>query len=58
LLDLGFVPGTAIEVEMVSPGGDPTAYRLRGTVIALRRNQANLIRISVDEPVTSGVVSS
>jgi DtxR family transcriptional regulator, Mn-dependent transcriptional regulator len=46
LLDLGFVPGTAIEVEMVSPGGDPTAYRLRGTVIALRRIQAGLIRIS------------
>lgn len=45
LLDLGFVPGTAIAVEMVSPGGDPTAYRLRGTVVALRRAQAGLVRI-------------
>jgi DtxR family Mn-dependent transcriptional regulator len=46
LLDLGFVPGTALEVEMVSPGGDPTAYRVRGSVIALRHDQANLIRIA------------
>ena len=46
LLDLGFVAGTPVEVEMVSPGGDPTAYRVRGTVIALRREQAGLIRIA------------
>ena len=45
LLDLGFVAGTQVEVEMVSPGGDPTAYRVRGTVIALRREQASLIRV-------------
>jgi DtxR family Mn-dependent transcriptional regulator len=45
LLDLGFVPGTMIEVELVSPAGDPTAYRVRGTVIALRREQARLIHI-------------
>jgi DtxR family Mn-dependent transcriptional regulator len=48
LLDLGFVPGTALEIEMVSPGGDPTAYRVRGSVIALRRDQANLIRIATE----------
>jgi len=46
LLDLGFVPGTPVAVEMVSPAGDPTAYRVRGTVIALRREQAGLIRIA------------
>ncbi|HNQ90772.1 MAG TPA: iron dependent repressor, metal binding and dimerization domain protein [Verrucomicrobiota bacterium] len=45
LLDLGFVPGTIVAHEQVSPAGDPTAYRLRGTVVALRREQANLIRI-------------
>ena len=53
LLDLGFVPGTLIEVEMVSPGGDPTAYRVRGTVVALRREQANLIRVSSQEAATA-----
>jgi DtxR family Mn-dependent transcriptional regulator len=53
LLDLGFVAGTAVEVEMVSPAGDPTAYRVRGTVIALRREQAGLIRIATGETVTA-----
>lgn len=46
LLDLGFVPGTLVEVEMVSPSGDPTAYRLRGTQIALRREQSRLIFVT------------
>jgi len=51
LLDLGFVAGTPVEVEMVSPAGDPTAYRVRGTVIALRREQAGLIRIAAEEAI-------
>ncbi len=45
LLDLGVIPGTEIEVELVSPGGDPTAYRIKGTVIALRKFQAHLIQV-------------
>ncbi len=49
LLDLGFVPGTLVEVDMVSPAGDPTAYRVRGAVVALRREQANLIRVNSRE---------
>lgn len=53
LLDLGFVPGTLAEVEMISPGGDPIAYRVRGTIIALRREQARLFRVQdVGEAVT------
>jgi DtxR family Mn-dependent transcriptional regulator len=49
LLDLGFVAGTPVEVEMISPAGDPTAYRVRGTMVALRREQAGLIRISKEQ---------
>lgn len=45
LYDLGVIPGTEIGVEMVSPGGDPTAYRIRGSVIALRDSQARLIKV-------------
>ena len=55
LLDLGFVPGTVVEVDMISPTGDPVAYRLRGTVIALRREQARMIRIGHRETVNSAV---
>jgi DtxR family Mn-dependent transcriptional regulator len=45
LLDLGVVPGTEIVPELVSAGGDPVAYRIRGALIALRREQAEWIRI-------------
>jgi DtxR family Mn-dependent transcriptional regulator len=45
LLDLGLLPGTEIRAELVSPGGDPTAYRVRGALIALRREQADWIRV-------------
>jgi DtxR family transcriptional regulator, Mn-dependent transcriptional regulator len=45
LLDLGLVPGTAVTAEVRSPGGDPTAYRIRGSLIALRKKQAEMIKI-------------
>lgn len=45
LLDLGILPGTTIRAEMVSPSGDPTAYRIRGALIGLRKEQADLIQI-------------
>ena len=40
LMDLGIVPGTKIAAEMESIGGDPTAYRVRGALVALRKHQA------------------
>jgi Fe2+ transport system protein FeoA len=45
LLDLGVVKGTRITAELVSAAGDPVAYRIRGALIALRREQAGWIRI-------------
>ena len=45
LLDLGLVPGTEVSAVMRSPTSDPTAYRIRGAVIALRREQADLVQI-------------
>jgi DtxR family Mn-dependent transcriptional regulator len=47
LLDLGFVRGTEVVAEMISPTGDPTAYQVRGSVIALRREQARLVLVHV-----------
>ena len=52
LLDLGLVPGTLVTAELRAPGGDPTAYRVRGAVLALRRAQAELIHIE-SEPAAS-----
>ena len=46
LMDLGILPGTMIDAEMSAPGGQPVAYRVRGALIALRREQADLIQIT------------
>jgi len=48
LLDLGVVPGTRIVAELDSASGDPIAYRIRGALIALRRQQAEWIEIEPD----------
>ena len=50
LADLGFVPGTAVECALISPAGDPAAYRLRGSLIALRRQDAGCIAVSPAAP--------
>lgn len=50
LLDLGLVPGTRIEATMRGPLGDPTAYRVRGSTIALRREQAERVLLEVTAP--------
>ena len=52
MMDLGILPGTPIEVEMTSPSGDPTAYKVRGALIALRDEQARLIQVESAVQVT------
>jgi DtxR family Mn-dependent transcriptional regulator len=44
-LDLGLTPGTVIYPELGNFFGDPRAYRVRGTLIALRKDQASQIRV-------------
>jgi DtxR family Mn-dependent transcriptional regulator len=43
IMDLGIVPGTRITPELDSLTGDPRAYQVRGTLVALRKEQANQI---------------
>ena len=45
LLDLGFVPGSPVELGFASPMASPAAYRVRGSLIALRREQAEQVFI-------------
>jgi DtxR family Mn-dependent transcriptional regulator len=52
LLDLGLVPGTFVEAELTSAAGDPVAYRVRGALIALRKDQARWVQ--VDRAVAEG----
>ncbi len=49
LMDLGLLPDTSITVEMESASGNPIAYRIRGAVIALRKKQAELISVCLDQ---------
>jgi DtxR family Mn-dependent transcriptional regulator len=49
LLDLGLVPGTRVTSELRGPSGDPTAYRIRGALIALRQDQAAQIYVQRTE---------
>ena len=45
LLDLGLVPGSKIGIDLKSPFNGPIAYRIRGSMIALRKEQAEQIFI-------------
>ena len=45
LLDLGLVPGTEMRCEFTSPFQWPRAYFIRGTMIALRHEQAGRILV-------------
>ncbi len=47
-MDLGILPGTAVTAELEGAGGDPVAYRVRGAMIALRREQAGSIYIEAN----------
>ena len=44
-LDLGFTVGTKVIPAFKSPAGDPVAYIVRGTVIALRNDDAERIKV-------------
>ncbi len=46
LLDFGFVPGSQIRAVLRAAGGDPTAYLIRDTIVALRKDIALKIFIS------------
>jgi DtxR family Mn-dependent transcriptional regulator len=46
LLDFGIVPGTKITAKLQSIGGDPKAFEVRGSIIALRKKQSDLIFVN------------
>ena len=48
LYDIGLVPGTKVKVVHQSPSGNPRAYLVRGSVIALRNCDAEKIFVRDD----------
>ena len=47
LLDIGITQNAEVECIGRSPGGDPSAYRIRGAVIALRHADARHILVRI-----------
>lgn len=47
LYDLGFTPGAAVVCLFASVFGDPRAYRIKGTTVALRQADAAGIECSL-----------
>lgn len=45
LLDLGLIEGTNIKPVLISPSGDPRAFEFRGSLIAIRREDAENIKL-------------
>ena len=43
LLDMGLIPGAILRVERLAPTGDPIWISLKGTQMALRRQEAEAV---------------
>jgi ferrous iron transport protein A len=48
LMELGFTPGQEVTLVARSPFKDPMAVSVRGTIIALRNDEAECIKISTN----------
>ena len=45
--DLGLIPNVEIEVLFKSPLGDPTAYLIKGSIIAIRKEDAKKVEVEL-----------
>lgn len=46
LLEMGLIPGTAVQLIRRAPFGDPLALRVRGYDLSLRTAEARLIQVA------------
>ena len=47
LLDIGLINGTEVVCVLKSPFKDPTAYLIRGAIIAIRKEDCNKIEVEL-----------
>lgn len=55
LQDLGLIKGSEVVCLKKSPLGDPVAYYIRGTVIALRSEDSSCIQVIASHPGSAGI---
>ncbi len=48
LVDMGITPGVRIFVRKIAPLGDPIEINLRGYELSIRKSEAELIKIEVE----------
>jgi ferrous iron transport protein A len=46
-MELGFLPGKSITLRHSAPMGGPMAFQLDETILALRKNEASLIKVQL-----------
>ena len=51
LQDLGFIEGSAVQAVYTNPAENPTAYLIRGTMLALRNDDAKQIKITLNQKI-------
>ncbi len=47
LLEMGVIPGVAVQVVKMAPFGDPIEIRVRGYSLAMRKSEADAIEVAV-----------
>lgn len=47
--EMGVTPGEKIEIVRYAPLGDPIEIKIRGYLLSLRREEADLIKVSCSE---------
>lgn len=47
LLEMGVIPGVAVQVVKMAPFGDPIEIRVRGYSLAMRKSEADAIEVSI-----------
>ena len=47
LMEMGVIPGVAVQVVKMAPFGDPIEIRVRGYSLAMRRSEADAIEVSI-----------
>ena len=46
LMEMGVIPGVAVQLIKMAPFGDPIEVRVRGYSLAMRRSEADAIEVS------------
>jgi ferrous iron transport protein A len=45
LIAMGIIPGTLVQMAGIAPLGDPIEIKVRGVMVCLRKEEANIIQI-------------